>query len=145
MSTPPYNLAENVKILKTNDRYNVYITSDSVYFVAIDKCSYSLKKLKRTYTSINAVGIRFGALGALITTIPLEMFVMPKINRERENVLNSLRNISLSKLNDLPGYGARKQDVQFEERKKERYRVHLGDNWLLLDGQSARNLEAQLR
>ena len=144
MNSQPYKLAENIKILKSNDRYNVYITRDSVYFVAVDKCSPTLKKLKRTYTSINTVGIRFGALGALITAIPLEIFIMPKINRERENVLNSLRNVSLSELNNLPGYGAHKQEVQFEERKKDRYRVHLGDNWLLLDGQSARDLQSQL-
>jgi hypothetical protein len=141
---PPYKLAENIKVLKTNDRYNVYITNDNVYFVAIDKCSPLLKKLKRTYTSINAVGIRFGALGALITIIPLEIFVMPKINKERESVLANLRTISLSELDSLPGYGAHRHDVQFEERKKDRYRVHLGDNWLLLDGQNARDLQAQL-
>jgi len=145
MNTSPYKLAENIKILKTNDRYNVYITKDAVYFVAVDKCSPTLKKLKRTYASINHVGVYFGALGGLLTAIPTELFIAPKINREREVVLDRLRNISMDELNSLPGYGARKQDVKFEEHKKDRYRVHIGDNWLLLDGQSARDLQAAIQ
>ncbi len=145
MNQQPYQLSESVKILKTNDIYNVYITKDNVYFVAIDKCSPALKKLKRTYASINRAGIYFGALGALITAIPTEIFVMPKIKREREAVLDNLRNVSLDELNRLPGYGAPKHDVQFEERKKDRYRVHMGENWLLLDGQSARDLQSAIQ
>lgn len=139
-----YSLSENVKIVKQNSPYNVYITSENVYFVSIDKSSPRLKKLKKTYTAINAVGIRFGALGALITMIPLELFVTPRINRERTQALNNLRNIDVNQLDSLDGYGCPRREVVFEEKKKDRYKIHLGDNWLLLSGNDARDLHKAL-
>jgi len=86
--------------------------------------------------------MRLGILGALI---PLELFINPKIKREREIVMDRLRNVSIGELRELPGYSAPKRDVRFEEKKKGRYRIHLGENWLLLDGQSAQDLHSAIQ
>jgi len=140
----PYKLAENVSILKTRDHYNIYITSNNIYFVSVDKFTPELKKLKHTYNIINGVGIRFGALGALITAIPLEIFVVPRIKKEYMRALDMLRNIDVSELKALEGYGCARAQITFEEKKKDRYRVHIGENWLLLSGDDARTLQTAL-
>jgi hypothetical protein len=136
------DLIEDIKALNKHESYNIYITKDRVYLIAIDKCSAQLKKLNKTYNSITVIGRPFGLLGALITIIPAEIFVGPKLRNERKRVLADLRNIEIHELDNLPGYKVYKHEVEFEEQKKDRYKVHLaGEQIFMLAGEDARKLQ----
>jgi len=141
---PPYSLAENQRFPKNVTPWNVYITADKVFFIPVDRQTPEIKRLNITYMSIRAIGLRFGLLGGLLVVLPLEALMKPKMEAARTKALEKLRHISVANLERLEGYSCLCSQVQFEEKRKDTYRVHLGKDWVLVDGPSARELQSAI-
>jgi hypothetical protein len=139
--SPQYKLAENQRFPKNVTPWNVYITASKVYFIPVDKQSPELKRLNTTYMAISVIGYRFGILGVLLVVGPLDAIMKPKMEAARARALERLRSISIADLQRLEGYSCLRSEVGFEEKRKGNYRVHLGKDWVLVDGPSARDLQ----
>jgi hypothetical protein len=106
-----YKLLENQRFPKNVTPWNIYITTNKVFFIPVDKQTPELKRLNMTYMSIRAVGYRLGVLGALLVVLPLDAIVQPKMEAARARALERLRRISIADLEQLEGYRCLRGEV----------------------------------
>lgn len=139
-----YRLSENQRFPKNDTPWNVYITANKVFFIPVDRQTSELKKLKLTYSSITRIGFLGGAIGGALMALVAHALLNSRTEDARASALAHLRRISIADLERLEGYSCLRSEIRFEEKRKDTYRVHLGKNWVLVDGPSARDLERAL-
>lgn len=139
-----YKILEDIETLNNKGRYNIYITTDKVFCISIDNYTSALRKLSKISGTLGGIGGVLGIVGILIVSVPIGIFVAPRYKKEKEIALDKMRNIDIHELEGLKGYSCMRLEIEFEKMKKERYRVHVGKDWLLLNDADAVNLQTIL-